>query len=163
MDKQIDRSTVKFWNRLRMKIVGMNAAGDHRTIPLESYGVESATSPFEKELFNDLSLLRDSDGLWKNLIPEGCRTRSRSALAFKLITSVECWVEAMLVDSHLAYPTKRYIALVSDDGAKEVAADPPCLFDEWTANIVNEFRDHPLQLRAPAAQAKLRFKARLEK
>ena len=53
----------------------------------------------ENKLFNDLHLLLDDDNLWIHLLQQNHKNQQRLALALRLGTGAECWVELMQVDN----------------------------------------------------------------
>lgn len=131
MDKQIQRSSVKREMKLRYKAMQQQKGiGNKHDAILETNAVEAATNKLENKFFSDIAKLRDSDVIWRDLIPDLFKTRKRAALAHQLLTGLECWADAMHVDHNLRYPTRRYLALVSDALADELMRDSECLWDE---------------------------------
>lgn len=164
MDAQIARSTIKYTMQQRMKIArGLFQGALDQDTTLKMYAVESAMCVLENQLFEDLETLRDSDAVWVDLIAPQFRTRARGARAHRLISSCECWVESMHVNDHKKHPTRQYLALVSNDLAREVMDDADCITFPWFQDLRKSMKEHALGLRHPFAQGRLRFKAMSEK
>ena len=108
MDEIVYRSTVAYQQKQRCQTVRRMRGGAVRGPEvLQFHAVESATHSLENALFKKLALLNDSDDLWRDLVPVAARSRKLCALAHRLISGVECWVEIMVVDNHMKCPTRR--------------------------------------------------------
>lgn len=126
------------------------------------YAVENSLHILENEVYEDMQLLMECGVLWQYLMPAYVCNRRQAALANRLISGIDCVLEATITNSNRLYPTRRYRCLHSERCAREVRDDDECLFDDVTAEMVRAHRNEPLHRRGPQPLSRLAFLASQE-
>ena len=158
VEKQFERSSLDYELQRRMAHAQYELHPDGAKPP-PPYAVENSMHVLEDATFEDLRLILDYPNVWQYLIPSARRSQRLAALANRLIVGLECSLEVTIVNANKQYPTKAYRCLHSEELARGVRDDPPCLFDKFTSELVDEHKHDPLHLYGAVPRARLAFLA----
>lgn len=94
----------------------------------------AASGRDEEKCLEQLRTLSREASMW-DILPVTCFTKRFKALAFRMISRAGCAVHELIAVPHAQFPFKIFRLLVEPDLAPELCRAPPCLLDEWSAEM----------------------------
>ena len=101
----------------------------------------AATGALEEKFQRQLGLLLHHPELWETILGPQAQTMRVRALAFRLLSSAGCSIEATLGAHHKKFPIRFFRAMLSKEEADRIAGTPECLQDEWSFKVIQKYKD----------------------
>ena len=145
-------SSMAWETEQRAKYLAFSQGAEGAT-PREFRVTIAAEHKLENEFFGDLRKLFFEVEKWEGLPMSFNSVRTR-ALAFRLLSSLGCAIQELLVLPHSRYPLKLFLMLADPSIAEVVSSADECELDSFTEAFVERFA--PVGLASPDSFASLR-------
>lgn len=87
-------------------------------------------------------MLMSSSELWRHLLPIRDQNMAGVGLCFRVLSSMDCLVHAMLTAQHRKFPFQLFSVLIDQSMAARIASSPECVLGEFVRDFLAKSQEH---------------------